>query len=292
MIHDIRQTVRRSQGFWRHLPYSLCSANQETLFSRVLRESRNAEIRHDSTRNTQQSRLSSSLSHKLDLDLEKNAKDNLCWNGEDSAPYNAEVIADGLTNQARNPEVSLTAIVPPEIVRDQIYKLQTITNQLKQAHRGHDVEWWDNEEVQNNRDHVDMIEIEGSGYDSSEGSGGMPYLEDDDEDHYNGGSGSGDEYPDEDCGWPLKPCKATEWTTWKPVPDETTTPETIHPRIKPESGGSGSFRVRRWSSKNPLQMVMAIGRFLVPQFAVGLGWYATQGITTISFFSSRTQTAL
>ena len=182
MIHDIRQTVRRSQGFWRHLPYSLCSANQETLFSRVLRESRNAEIRHDSTRNTQQSRLSSSLSHKLDLDLEKNTKNNLCWNGEDSAPYNAEVIADGLTNQARNPEVSLTAIVPPEIVRDQIYRLQTITNQLKQAHRGHDVEWWDNEEIQNNRDHEDMIEIEGSGYDSSEGSGGMPYLEDDDED--------------------------------------------------------------------------------------------------------------
>ena len=37
VIHDIRQTVRRSQGFWRHLPYALCASSQETLFSRVLR---------------------------------------------------------------------------------------------------------------------------------------------------------------------------------------------------------------------------------------------------------------
>ena len=69
VIQDIRQSVRQSQGFWRHLPYSLCASSQETLFSRVLRESRNAEIRDDNLRNSHHGILSSRKKESSSTDI-------------------------------------------------------------------------------------------------------------------------------------------------------------------------------------------------------------------------------
>ena len=307
VIHDIRQSVRRSQGFWRHLPYSLCASSQETLFSRVLRESRNAEIRHDNLRNTQHGILSTHAKDGSSRDVEKDNKEKLCWNGQDSAPYDTDVIEDGLTNQAHNPEVSLGGMVPPDAVKDQIYKLQTITNQLKQAHRGHDVEWWDNDE-DSKYGNVDIMN-DGSGDDAEEGSGSVYYPYDDDEDHNNCGSGdscepsegSGSTREDtEDCGWPLNPCKKPEWeepvapvvpSTEDPIIISTYPSSNVHDNI-PRGSGAGGLTVRRWNKKSPLEMLMIISRFLVPQFAVGLGWYVSHGISGISIYTSRTQTAL
>jgi hypothetical protein len=197
-------------------------------------------------------------------------------------------------------------MIPPEVVKDQIYKLQTITNQLKQAHRGHDVEWWD----ENDDSDDTNIMNDGSGDDTVQGSGGYYPEDDDDEDHYKAGSGCGgndsegsgceeDETDEDDCGWPLNPCRGP-WE--KPeVPKNTHEKETPiviirPPNIKDDTpikhSGAGSFKVKRWNNKNPLEMLMAISRFVVPQFVIGLGWYATHGIPGISFYASRTQTAL
>ena len=112
------------------------------------------------------------------------------------------------------------------------------------------------------------------------------------------GSGCNEDKPDEvECGWPLNPCRGP-WE--KPeVPknqDESETPIVKPPNINVDSpinpSGAGSFKVKRWNNKNPLQMLMAISRFVVPQIVIGLGWYATHGIPGISFYASRTQTAL
>ena len=300
VIQDIRQSVRQSQGFWRHLPYSLCASSQETLFSRVLRESRNAEIRDDNLRNSHHGVLSSRKKESLSTNARKENNEKLCWNGKDSTPYDSDVIEDGLINQANNPEVALSSAGPPEIVRDQIYKLQSITNQLKQAHRGQDVEWWDEEDDSFQDD--SYIMNDGSGDDAVEGSGRY-YPDDDDEDHVREGSGCEDcegSGMEEECGeWPLNPCKGP-WET----PEEPTRPTTevyiidntpksnIEPKITIVGSGAGSIRVKPWSNKSTVQMIMAISRFIVPQFAIGLGWYVTHGVAGISFYSTRTQTSL
>ena len=304
VIQDIRQSVRQSQGFWRHLPYSLCASSQETLFSRVLRESRNAEIRNDNSRNAHHGMVSSRIKDNLGANARKVNDEKLCWNGKDSTPYDSDVIEDGLINQANNPEVSLSSSGPPEIVRDQIYKLQSITNQLKQAHRGQDVEWWDDED-DSLTDDADIMN-DGSGDEAMEGSGGY-YPYDDDEDHNREGSGCEDSEGSgcpEECGeWPLNPCKGPWQTPEKPTQSTSEVPVTEvdpnieifrrnDPKISIAGSGASNVRVKPWSNKNPIQMLMAISRFIVPQFAVGLGWYVTHGIAGISFYSSRTQTSL
>ena len=97
----------------------------------------------------------------------------------------------------------------------------------------------------------------------------------------------------------MNPCKGP-WET----PEEPTRPTTeiyiidntpksnIEPKITIVGSGAGSTRVKPWSNKSPVQMIMAISRFIVPQFAIGLGWYVTHGVAGISFYSSRTQTSL
>ena len=300
VIQDIRQSVRQSQGFWRHLPYSLCASSQETLFSRVLRESRNAEIRDDNSRNAHHGVNPSRRKESLSTNARKENNEKLCWNGKDSTPYDSDVIEDGLINQSNNPEVALTSAGPPEIVRDQIYKLQSITNQLKQAHRGQDVEWWDNENdsVEDDSD----IMNDGSGDDATEGSGGYYPYDDDDEDHNREGSGYDDSDgsgQEEECGeWPLNPCKgpwqtpeASRPSTEAPIV-EATEKSFVDTKVTVVGSGAGSVRVKPWANKNPVQMLMAISRFMVPQFAIGLGWYVTHSLTGVSLYSSRSHTSL
>ena len=299
VIQDIRRSVRSSQGFWRHLPYSLCASSQETLFSRVLRESRNIEIKEENLKNGKHGMLSTRVQDSSSNDMDNTSKEKLCWNGKDSV-YDSSITAEGLTNPAQHSDVSLNAIVPPDEVKEQIHRLQTITNQLKQAHRGHDVEWWDNDEDSDDDDIGVMND--GSGDNQHEGSGNE-WPQDDDEDHYPAGSGGGSTGQasagsgcgdDEDCNWPIPPSPGP----WVPYPNKedpiatTVDPSTIGKENIPPGSGSGSFRVRRWNTKHPLEMLVTISRFLVPQFAIGLGWYITNGITGISIYPSRTQTAL
>ncbi|XP_012232340.1 glypican-6 [Linepithema humile] len=93
-----------------------------------------------------------------------------CWNGTHVDKYVYPVSSDG-ESQMMNPEVR--SIGTKTIVKDQIFALSGITNRLKLAYNGQDVDWLDNEDEEWN----------GSG----SGSGGGAFT--DDEDGYGEGSG-------------------------------------------------------------------------------------------------------
>ncbi|XP_014602695.1 PREDICTED: glypican-6 [Polistes canadensis] len=99
-----------------------------------------------------------------------------CWNGTHVDKYIYPVSSDGET-QPLNPEVRSSG-PRPTIVRDQIFALTTITNRLRSAFNGQDVDWIDTEEV-----------WYGSGSGSGDGSDGM-----DNEDRFVEGSGYGGDH--------------------------------------------------------------------------------------------------
>uniref|UniRef100_A0A8C2C704 Glypican 6b n=1 Tax=Cyprinus carpio TaxID=7962 RepID=A0A8C2C704_CYPCA len=62
-----------------------------------------------------------------------------CWNGRDKGRYVPEVLKDGLTNQANNPEVGVDISRPDTQIRQQIMALRVMTNKLKNAYDGNDI---------------------------------------------------------------------------------------------------------------------------------------------------------
>ncbi|XP_051174613.1 glypican-6 [Leptopilina boulardi] len=97
-----------------------------------------------------------------------------CWNGTHVDKYIYPVSSDGET-QTLNPEVREGG-PRPAIVREQLFQLTTITNRLRSAYNGHDVDWIDTEE---------------SWYGSGSGSGDNAEEDPitDDEDGFREGSG-------------------------------------------------------------------------------------------------------
>ncbi|XP_015228727.1 PREDICTED: glypican-1-like [Cyprinodon variegatus] len=67
-----------------------------------------------------------------------------CWNGMSRARYLPEVIGDGLANQINNPEVEIDITKPDMKIRQQIMQLKIMTNKLKNALNGRDVDFQDN----------------------------------------------------------------------------------------------------------------------------------------------------
>ncbi|ELU17458.1 hypothetical protein CAPTEDRAFT_32704, partial [Capitella teleta] len=66
-----------------------------------------------------------------------------CWNGMGKSRYLPEVIADGIAAQAANPEVDVDIRRPNSVLNQQILQLKLITNKLKNAYNGMDVDWID-----------------------------------------------------------------------------------------------------------------------------------------------------
>uniref|UniRef100_A0A671NN84 Glypican 6b n=1 Tax=Sinocyclocheilus anshuiensis TaxID=1608454 RepID=A0A671NN84_9TELE len=66
-----------------------------------------------------------------------------CWNGHDKGRYVPEVLKDGLTNQAKNPEVGVDISRPDTLIRQQIMALKVMTNKLKNAFDGNDIYFQD-----------------------------------------------------------------------------------------------------------------------------------------------------
>lgn len=60
--------------------------------------------------------------------------------------YTREVTKDGVKNQRKNPEVPVDLTRSSSILNEQMFALKALTNLLKNAYQGHDVEW-DMEEV-------------------------------------------------------------------------------------------------------------------------------------------------
>ncbi|XP_034035393.1 glypican-1 [Thalassophryne amazonica] len=66
-----------------------------------------------------------------------------CWNGISKARYLPEVMGDGLANQINNPEVELDITKPDMSVRQQIMQLKIMSNRLRNAMEGNDVDFQD-----------------------------------------------------------------------------------------------------------------------------------------------------
>ncbi|KAG7242308.1 hypothetical protein INR49_023984 [Caranx melampygus] len=66
-----------------------------------------------------------------------------CWNGISKGRYLPEVMGDGLANQINNPEVELDITKPDMKIRQQIMQLKVMSNRLKNALDGNDVDFQD-----------------------------------------------------------------------------------------------------------------------------------------------------
>ncbi|XP_062902213.1 glypican-1-like isoform X1 [Mobula hypostoma] len=66
-----------------------------------------------------------------------------CWNGQSRGRYLPEVMADGLANQINNPEVEVDITKPDMTIRQQIMQLRIMTNRLRNAYNGNDVDFQD-----------------------------------------------------------------------------------------------------------------------------------------------------
>ncbi|XP_071369533.1 glypican-1-like [Centroberyx affinis] len=66
-----------------------------------------------------------------------------CWNGITKSRYLPEVMGDGLANQINNPEVELDITKPDMTIRQQIMQLKIMSNKLRNALDGNDVDFQD-----------------------------------------------------------------------------------------------------------------------------------------------------
>ncbi|XP_043928693.1 glypican-6 [Protopterus annectens] len=103
-VTDIREKLKQSKKFWSTLPYTICSDRKVTAGM---------------------------------------PNDEECWNGHSKARYLPEIMNDGLTNQINNPEVEVDITRPDTFIRQQIMALRVMTNKLKNAYNGNDVNFQD-----------------------------------------------------------------------------------------------------------------------------------------------------
>uniref|UniRef100_A0A6I8R4L4 Glypican 6 n=1 Tax=Xenopus tropicalis TaxID=8364 RepID=A0A6I8R4L4_XENTR len=94
-------------------------------------------------------KLWSSLPHAICKEVRitgENPNEDKCWNGQTRARYLPEIMNDGLINQINNPEVDVDITRPDTFIRQQIMALRVITNKLKNAYNGNDVNFQDTSE--------------------------------------------------------------------------------------------------------------------------------------------------
>ncbi|XP_039193576.1 glypican-6 isoform X1 [Crotalus tigris] len=106
-VTDIKEKLKLSKKFWSTLPYTICKEEAVT----------------------------GGMSNEED-----------CWNGHTKAKYLPEIMNDGLTNQINNPEVDVDITRPDTYIRQQIMALRVMTNKLKNAYNGNDVNFQDTSE--------------------------------------------------------------------------------------------------------------------------------------------------
>ncbi|XP_033894118.1 glypican-1 [Acipenser ruthenus] len=71
------------------------------------------------------------------------SSEDKCWNGMNKGRYLPEVMGDGLASQINNPEVDIDITKPDITIRQQIMQLKIMTNRLKNAYNGNDVDFQD-----------------------------------------------------------------------------------------------------------------------------------------------------
>lgn len=103
-VTDIKEKLKLSKKVWSALPYTICKDESMTASA---------------------------------------ANEEECWNGHSKARYLPEIMNDGLTNQINNPEVDVDITRPDTFIRQQIMALRVMTNKLKNAYNGNDVNFQD-----------------------------------------------------------------------------------------------------------------------------------------------------
>ncbi|XP_070319779.1 glypican-1 isoform X4 [Odocoileus virginianus] len=103
LVSEAKAQLRDAQDFWISLPGTLCS-------------------------------------EKLAM---SSASDERCWNGMAKGRYLPEVMGDGLANQINNPEVEVDITKPDMTIRQQIMQLKIMTNRLRGAYNGNDLDFQD-----------------------------------------------------------------------------------------------------------------------------------------------------
>ncbi|XP_035740680.1 glypican-6-like isoform X1 [Vespa mandarinia] len=182
-----------------------------------------------------------------------------CWNGTHVDKYIYPVSSDGET-QPLNPEVRSSG-PRPTIVRDQIFALTTITNRLRSAFNGQDVDWIDTEET-----------WYGSGSGSGDGSGGI-----DNENHFEEGSGYGGDHSS-----PEQPTKqATPNKGPEEVPTggktDTETKPNINDNVKKHGGNNATSTVDvSGASRQKISLSRALTTYLVPIVVMWFGGCLTE----------------
>ncbi|CAI5793341.1 glypicanglypican-4 [Podarcis lilfordi] len=104
LVTDVKERLKQAKKFWSSLPSNICS---------------NEKMAADSTNEEE------------------------CWNGSDKSRYVYAVTANGLANQATNPEVQVDTLKPDMVIRRQIMALRVMTNKMKNAYNGNDVDFID-----------------------------------------------------------------------------------------------------------------------------------------------------
>ncbi|XP_003488957.1 glypican-4 isoform X1 [Bombus vosnesenskii] len=175
-----------------------------------------------------------------------------CWNGTHVDKYIYPVSSNG-EEQKLNPEVRVTG-TRPTIVRDQVFALTTITNRLKSAYNGQDVDWIDTEDTEWN----------GSGSGSGDGPDQDPIT--DDEDGFKEGSG-------------YEPKSSPPETPKQSPPVDH--PEVVPPRKDIEqktniNNNNGTSSVDNGASRQKISLSRALTTYLVPIVVMWFGGCLTE----------------
>ncbi|XP_066601252.1 glypican-6 [Prorops nasuta] len=177
-----------------------------------------------------------------------------CWNGTHVDKYIYPVSSDGEA-QTLNPEIRGSG-QRPTIVRDQIFSLTTITNRLRSAYNGQDVDWIDTEDT-----------WYGSGSGSGEGTDQDPIT--DDEDGFSE-EGSGYEAP------PVVP------EVPKQQPPAVVREEVVPPRVDIEPKTSGTNKTSTVTadsgvgSTHRMSLPRALTTYLFPIVVMWFGGCLTE----------------
>lgn len=104
LVTDVKEKLKQAKKFWSSLPSTVC--NDERMAA-------------------------------------GNGNEDDCWNGKGKSRYLFAVTGNGLANQGNNPEVQVYTTKPDILILRQIIALQVMTNKMKNAYNGNDVDFFD-----------------------------------------------------------------------------------------------------------------------------------------------------
>jgi hypothetical protein len=239
MLIDLKKKLREFTGFWKETPYKMCDSQGERPYTNL-----------------------------QDQDS--------CWNGQEPGSYAGKVVEDGVASQAENPEVAVKLDGSNAMLDTQKFKLRSLTNVLKLAYRGQDVDWWDEEEDTAVRDGSGAMYDDYTDDEDGFGSG------DEGDDSMEGSGGNGEDGGEEEHAIIVPVWQAGKtgedgidfgdaeegdaWSPWPKFPDSP--PSSPRPEV---TGGTSSIHLKsRWA------VVRAVATYSLPMLTCYFGGFLTE----------------